>query len=152
MKEGPKQLRVLGHPAHAPLTHFPLALWTAGFLGNLLYAWRPDLFWWHFAFWNTALGLALGSLTLGTGFYDYAFIPGEKTQVQETAIRHMMAMLTAACCFGAALYFNRGEGPADSTQKILALSCSGLGALLLHCGGWLGGQLVYHFGVGREPE
>lgn len=148
MKEGMKQLRVLGHPAHVPLTHFPLALWTAGFGGDLLYFWRQDAFWWHFAFWNIALGLGVGCLALLTGFYDYFFIPGDKPLAQDAATLHMIVMLSAASLFGASLYFHWGEAPVGPTHQVLALACSGLGTLILHWGGWLGGQLVYHFKVG----
>lgn len=150
MSEELKPLRVLGHPAHVPLTHFPLALWTAGFGGDLLYLWRNDPFWWHFAFWNIALGLALGGLTLVTGFYDYVFIPEGKPLTLQAATRHMLVMLTAASLFAASLYFHRGEAPPSHTQRTLALALSGAGTLFLHWGGWLGGQLVYYFGVGSN--
>ena len=145
-----KRFRVLGHPVHVPLTHFPLALWTAGFAGDLFYLWRGNLFWWHFSFWNIALGLFIGSLTLVTGFYDFFSIPGEKPLVLDAATRHMMVMLTAASFFGASLYFHRGEASVGSTPQITATVLSGLGSLFLHWGGWLGGQLVYHFGMGCE--
>ncbi|HJT25543.1 MAG TPA: DUF2231 domain-containing protein, partial [bacterium] len=134
-----KQLRVLGHPAHVPLTHFPLALWTLGFVGDLLFWWRQDPFWWHFSFWNIALGLGIGSLTLVTGFYDYFFIPEGRPLTLDAATRHMMVMLTAASCFGVSLYFHRGEATVGSTPQILALASSGIGTLFLHWGGWLGG-------------
>ncbi len=98
-----KPIRVLGHPAHAPLTHFPLALWTAGFGGDLLYVWAGDPFWWRFAFWNIALGLAVGGLTVVTGFYDFLFIPEEKPRAVRAATLHMTVMLTAASLFTAIL-------------------------------------------------
>lgn len=145
-----KQLRVLGHPVHVPLTHFPLALWTMAFLGDLVYFWKQDPFWWKFAFWTILLGFAVACLTLLTGFYDYFFIPQDKPLALDAATRHMMVMLTAACFFGASLYFHWGETPVGSTRQIGAVACSGLGTLLLHWGGWLGGHLVYHFRVGPE--
>ncbi len=145
-----KQFRVLGHPMHVPLTHFPLALWSIAFGGDLLYAWTSAAFWWSFTFWNITAGLAIGSLTILTGFYDYLFIPENKPHTEATASRHMLVMLTAAGFFGVSLYFHRGPGPLSHPQQILGLVFSGIGALLLQFGGWLGGQLVYHHGVGYD--
>lgn len=145
-----KQIRALGHPLHVPLTHFPLALWTAGFLGDLLCLWRGDAFWWHFAFWNIALGLVIGGLTLATGFYDFLFLPENNPQVTRTATLHMMVMLTAACLFGASLYFHSGGEALIPVRRLPALVLSSLGTLCLQLGGWLGGQLVYHHRIGYD--
>ncbi len=145
-----KQLRVLGHPAHVPLTHFPLALWTIAFLGDLVYAWSGTLFWRSFAFWNIVCGLGIGSLTLCTGFYDYLFIPENKLFAAKTATLHMMVMLGATCLFGVSLYFHRGTEPLTHFHLMMALLFSGTGTLLLHWGGWLGGQLVYRHGLGYD--
>ncbi len=150
MSPDPKRLRVLGHPLHVPLTHFPLALWSVAFLGDLVYAWSGASFWWSFAFWDITAGLGLGVLTLGTGFYDHLFIPDDKPAAAETATSHMMVMLGAACLFGVSLYFHRGPGPISHPQLMWALFFSGTGTLLLHWGGWLGGQLVYHHGIGYD--
>lgn len=150
MESGIKKFKVLGHPAHVPFTHFPLALWTAAFCGDLAYAWTADPFWWSFAFWDIALGLVLGGMTLLTGFYDFFLIPEGKPLTVETALRHMMAMLTAACLFGISLYFHRGPAPPTQGPLFLALGFSGAGTLFLHCGGWLGGHLVYHHGIGYD--
>jgi uncharacterized membrane protein len=149
-EESPKPLRVLGHPAHAPLTHFPLALWTIALLGDLAYAWSGNPFWWSFTFWNIAIGLAIGSLTLMTGFYDFAFIPEGKPLASQAAVRHMTIMSAAACLFGVSLYFHRGPAPLSHAQGVWAIAFTALGALLLQAGGWLGGQLVYHYGIGYD--
>jgi uncharacterized membrane protein len=127
-----------------------MALWSIAFLGDLVYAWSGNPFWWSFAFWDMAGGLAIGSATLTTGFYDYLFIPGEKPGAVQTATWHMMVMLTAACLFTVSLYFHRGAAPPSHSQLVLALVFSGSGTLLLQLGGWLGGQLVYRHRVGYD--
>jgi uncharacterized membrane protein len=147
---GSKPLRALGHPLHAPLTHFPLALWSIAFLGDLVYAWSGAAFWWSFSFWSIASGLAIGSLTLLTGFYDYIFIPETKPEASATATRHMVIMLLAAGLFTVSLYFHRGPLPLSHYQQILALFFSGVGTLFLQLGGWLGGQLVYRHRIGYD--
>jgi uncharacterized membrane protein len=119
-----RQWKVLGHPVHGPLTHFPLALWTAGFLGDLVHAWKGSAFWWDFAFWNIALGLGLGTLTLASGFYDYLFIPADKPGAERTATFHMMVMLVAASLFGASLYFHTGGEALVAARQVPALVLS----------------------------
>jgi uncharacterized membrane protein len=152
MKSGPRSWRVLGHPAHVPLTHFPLALWTAAFGADLLYFWREDPFWWRFAFWCIAIGLGIGLLTLATGFLDLTLIPEEKKSAERTAIWHMSVMLAAACLFTLSLYYHRDQLPASPLVQMTALVLSGLGTLCLHFGGWLGGELVYRHGVGYDKD
>lgn len=152
MANTPGPIRVLGHPLHAPLTHFPLALWTAGFIGDLIHAWKGGAFWWDFSFWNIALGLALGGLTLITGLYDLLFIPAGDTGAERTALLHMTVMLTVYCLFGASLYFHTGGPDLVAVRQFPALALSGLGMAGLQVGGWLGGQLVYHHGIGYDDR
>jgi uncharacterized membrane protein len=62
----------------------------------------------------------------------------------------MMVMLVAASLFGASLYFHTGGEALVAARQVPALVLSGLGTAFLHGGGWLGGQLVYHYGVGYD--
>jgi uncharacterized membrane protein len=151
--QGSGPIRALGHPIHTPLTHFPLALWTAAFIGDLVHWKWGGAFWWDFSFWNLVLGSGLGALTVLTGFYDLLFIPEKKTRAEKTAIQHMVVMLTAYCLFGASLYFHRGGLELAASRQLPALILSGLGTACLQVGGWLGGQLVYRHGIGyHDPN
>lgn len=150
--KGPGPIRLLGHPVHAPLTHFPLALWSAAFMGDLVHWEWGGSFWLDFSFWNIALGLGLGLFTLLTGFYDLLFIPEKDTPAEKTAIRHMTIMVTAFGLFGASLYFHTGGPELAATRQLPALVLSALGMACLQVGGWLGGQLVYHHGIGYDGK
>lgn len=145
-----RNFRLLGHPVHAPLTHFPLALWTAAFGADLVFLVRQDPFWWRSAFWAIALGLGIGSLTLLTGLLDYAAVPEERKETLKTASWHMGVMLVATGLFTVSLYYHRLPLPSSPVEQMAALAFSGLGTLCLHVGGWLGGQLVYHHGIGYD--
>ena len=140
----------MGHPLHAPFTHFPLALWVAAFLGDLVHAGWGGEFWRAFSFWNIAFGMGFGIVTATTGFYDLMKIPDGKSGALRTGMFHMGAMLTAFCLFGASLYFHRETPAAEPWRPLPGLLLSGSGTLVLLFGGWLGGQLVYRHGVGYD--
>jgi uncharacterized membrane protein len=71
----------------------------------------------------------------------------------EVATWHMMAMSTVWVCFLAAILLSGSTGLDHSTAQVGAVVCAGVGFLLMGIGGWLGGRLVYEFGVGvRESK
>src|SRR5690606_12551127 len=93
-------LRVLGHPLHALLVHFPLAFWALVFplqLAALALGWDTG---WRLALWANLLALAAALPTMIAGLVDLA-APGhvEGAAATRTANRHMYVMLSAATCF-----------------------------------------------------
>src|SRR5262249_59659058 len=67
-------LRVLGHPLHAVLSDFPLALLGTSLLWDAVGLWRGEAIWWAIAFWNIALGLIVALAAATAGAVDYAAI------------------------------------------------------------------------------
>lgn len=141
-------LRVAGHPLHAMLVHFPLALWLLVFPLELsaLAGWAPG---WAFSFWVNALALAFAVPTVGAGWVDFAAI--RDADASRTANRHLYVMLSAGAVFAAAALLRGGPRP-PSGSPLLSLGLSLSGALLLTWGGWLGGKLVFHHGVGADSK
>ena len=92
-------------------------------------------------------GLAMAALAATAGFVDYSLL-APKHPAFRTATAHMLTMSLSAMFFLASAVLRGGP---DSAAGSGALVCSGLGFLALMVGGWLGGTLVYHFGVAVEP-
>lgn len=149
MKNG---LKFLGHPLHPPLTDFPIVLWSISLLWDILAFARGDPFWAQFSFWSIATGLVAALPTLATGLLDYASIPDDQQAAERTATRHMIVMLCTTALFVGSLLLRYGQDSLGSLRTIVAVILSAVGVALLPVGGWLGGELVFRHGVGRERD
>jgi len=74
------------------------------------------------------------------------------SKAMEVATWHIMVMSTVWVCFLAAILLPASTGLDQAAAQVGAAACAGVGFLLMGTGGWLGGRLVYEFGVGvKEP-
>jgi len=131
--------RIAGHPLHPALVHFPLALWVVAILWDLVGWWQTDPLWWRMGYWCLALGLAASLPALITGLLDYLALPADEPGLN-AATAHMMVMMSATAAFGASWVMRAQAGSAFAPSAW---------AFALALGGWLGGTLVYHHGIGR---
>ena len=144
-----KALRLAGHPLHPMLVHFPVALWTlavAADAGGLL---AGDAWWWRLGFGCQALGLATAALAMVAGWLDYASL-ARSHPAQDTAVAYLLVMSTAWLSFLASLGL-RGL-PDGGPPSWPAIAVAGFGFVAMAVGGWLGGRLVYGFGVGISVD
>jgi uncharacterized membrane protein len=146
-----RKLRFFGHPVHPVVTHFPMALLPVSFFGDLIGIWTDASFWWSFSFYNLAIGLVLSIPALITGMIDFMAIPQEGA-ADRVAMRHMTIIITAITLYTGSFFIRFGVEIPSGWRLISSVSLSLLGLIFLLIGGWLGGQLVYRFGVGREPK
>lgn len=146
----PPRLRIAGHPLHPALVHFPLALWCATALWDLLGAWRGEPHWWALGYWSLALGLASALPAVVSGFVELAAL--REQAALDQALRHMAVMLAAAAVALGNLLLRPASAPppGDLVPALLALSL--LCVALLAVGGWIGGDLVYRRGAGRISD
>ena len=140
-------LRLMGHPLHPALVHFPVALWTASLAADGAALAMGAAFWGPAAWWCLAAGLAAAALAAVAGFVDYSLLPPKHPGFR-AATAHMLTMSFSAMCFLVSALLRGGPGSAAGLGAVI---CSGLGFLALLAGGWLGGTLVYRFGVAVEP-
>jgi uncharacterized membrane protein len=140
-------LRLLGHPLHPALVHFPVALWTASLAADGAALATGAAFWGQAAWWCLVAGLGAAALAATAGFVDYSLLPPKHAGFR-TATAHMLAMSFSASLFLVSALLRGGPGSAAGLGAVI---CSGLGFLALVAGGWLGGTLVYRFGVAVEP-
>ena len=134
-------MRLLGHPLHAILVAFPLALLSLTPLWDAL-AWAGIAGAHWVAYLGMIAGLSIGVLAVVTGFID--FVRAEKSAAVETvALWHAGCALTALCIFAVALVLRS----ADHTATGWALAVEAVGAIGIGITGWFGGHLVFHHGV-----
>ena len=138
------------HPLHAAFVHFPVALLGTSLAFDVAGVLRGSSLFWAVAFWNIALGLSIGLVTIVTGLLDSTRVPLTYA-ASATTTRHMVVMLSALSCYGLALLARGGAGAPNGGGLAATFALEAAGLALLAFGGWLGGELVYRHGVGRIP-
>src|SRR5438105_3245540 len=135
-----------GHPVHPPFTDATIGAYTvAAILGILAVAGvstgRTTTGWWL----AVLVALCLTVPTALTGFLDWLQITWW-TPLWKVATSHMLAMVTAAGLFLAALLVGHADYTAGALGGApLAMTLAGFAVLTL--GGWLGGTIVFVYGM-----
>jgi len=143
-----------GHPLHPPLTGATIGTYTvASILGVLAIAGvseaRTTSAWWLVLL----VGLCLTVPTALTGLLDWLSIT-RGTPLWRVATSHLVAMVSATVFFLIALlvgHHDYARGSLGAAPLALTL----VGFVLLALGGWLGGTIVFVYGMrvlGNEHE
>lgn len=135
-----------GHPIHPPLTGATIGIYTFAFVAALADVTGISN---HAATGGWWLALLLGLITTVatalTGLVDWLGIE-RGTELWKTATFHLVAMVSASVFFGLAALFGHDDFHAgDVTAGPFILTAVGFGLLTL--GGWLGGSIVYVYGM-----
>jgi uncharacterized membrane protein len=135
-----------GHPLHPPLTDATIGIYTFATIAAVLdtLGISDDV-----AAQGWALGLVVGLVvsvpTALTGFADWITI-SRGTPLWRTATAHLFAMVGATVLFllSIAIGYSDGmDGVLEPVPFVLTLA----GFLMLTVGGWLGGALVFNYGM-----
>jgi uncharacterized membrane protein len=144
-------MRILGHPIHPMLVHFPIAFWTVAVGAYVWAAAGAGESIAMVAKFANGAGLIIAMLAILAGVFELRSIASD-SQAMQVAIWHMMIMSTVWVCFLAAMLLPAASGLDHATARAGAAACACLGFLLMAVGGWLGGRLVYEFGVAVEER
>jgi uncharacterized membrane protein len=164
-------LKLLGHPLHPAVVHFPVAAWPATVVTDILFVALRDALWWSISLWLLVAGTvaALGAMT--AGFTDLLALP-TGGPAQRCALRHMYFMSAAWTIYAIDLLVRAlggsgargGSGAAGAAVATgapgvptvllgwLCLALSVLGFAGLVAGTHVGAQLVYDLGVGQTGK
>jgi uncharacterized membrane protein len=130
------------------LVTIPIGLWVFSFFCDLMGMSNPDPEWNTVALYTMGGGIIGALLAAVAGFIDLLSLPPGP---RATGIKHMAINLTIVVLY-VINFWMRTEGPAGPGNLVwLSL----LTILLLLVSGWLGGKLVYEYGVAvdvpRDP-
>ena len=139
-------MRLFGHPIHPMLVHFPIVLWTiaAGAYGANaagVTEWAAVV-----AKFANGAGLTMALLAMLAGLFELRSIDS-RSEAMRVATWHMMVMAVVWVCFLAAMMLSISTALDRATAQVAAAACAAAGFLLMGVGGWLGGRLVYEFGI-----
>ena len=137
-------IAVAGHPIHAMLVAFPIALTMGTFGADLLYWWTGDPFFARLALWASGFAFGMGLLAALSGIGELVFSRGLRWRI--AVWTHFIAAVMLLSVVGA----NWGLRLPDYQAAVLpwGLLLSALGALLVAVAGWHGGKLVFEHQIG----
>ncbi|MEO5576612.1 MAG: DUF2231 domain-containing protein [Gaiellaceae bacterium] len=135
-----------GHPLHPPLTDATIGTYTfatvAAALSKVGIAEQEAAQAWALAL---IVGLIFSGPTAITGFVDWLQI-SRGTPLWRTATAHMIAMLIATAFFLVSIGAGYSEG-SDGVVGDGAFILTIVGFFMLTVGGWLGGTIVFNYGM-----
>jgi uncharacterized membrane protein len=135
-----------GHPIHPPLTDATIGIYTFATVAALADVLGISTNAATHGWWLALLtGLIVTVPTALTGLVDWlAITPG--TELKRTATLHLVAMVSATVFFALAALFGKDsfdEGNVQAGDFVLTI----VGFGLLTLGGWLGGAIVFTYGM-----
>lgn len=142
-KEIGSAIAVAGHPIHAMLVHFPIALVICTLGVDGMYWLTGDPFWVRVGVWSAGFAFAFGLLASVAGTAELLAVPGIRVRVASWnhAIAAMTLLAVAGANWGLRLHFPEAILPHGLLLSLLA-------GVLTALAGWHGGKLVFDHGVG----
>lgn len=142
------RIAVAGHPIHAMLVSFPIALAVCTLAADLLYWWTGDGFWVRAAVWTTGVGFLMGILAGLAGAAELLLVPG--IRVRSASWTHFIFAMVLLSAFGLnwGIRLAGGEAavlPYGVLQSLLVMALTALT-------GWHGGKLVFDHQLGTSSQ
>ena len=144
-------MRISGHPVHPMLVHFPVAFWTVATGAYLWVASDAGELVVVIAKLANSAGLIMAIVAMFAGLLELRSIDSD-SDAMRVAIWHMMTMATVWVCFLLALMLSISTAPDRAAMQSGEAVCAGVGFLLMAVGGWLGGRLIYEFGIAVKKD
>ena len=142
---------IAGHPVHPMIIPFPLALWTTSFVVDVL-----------FYFLRHPTLLIISKFMIGAGCLGAvaAAIPGiidwlaiQNGEVKKAANWHARLNIAALVVFAISFFLRLGSYSEIVGRKLtIPFLLSLVGMILISISGWLGGELVFRYGVGQTDS
>ncbi|WP_417582187.1 DUF2231 domain-containing protein [Pelagibacterium sp.] len=134
---------VAGHPIHAMMVHFPIALVFATLGSDIFYWWTADVFWVRAGLWASGFAFWLGIAAAIAGTAELILVRGIRGRVGSWT--HGIAAMTLIAIAGT----NWGVRLHNPDLVLpLGLALSVLSGIFAGLAGWHGGKLVFDHGVG----
>lgn len=129
----------IGHPLHPAIVPLPIGAWTTGMVLDMASLFGQNRMCTTMADLSYLVGLAGAGAALVTGLAEWSYLEGNARRV---TFVHASSNIVASALMTTSLVLRmaglRGTGILVS---MLALGAVGFG-------GWLGGELVFHYGAG----
>jgi uncharacterized membrane protein len=140
------------HPIHPMIIPFPIGLWVFSLVADLIYLWRGNPVWRDWVAFYSLLGGIIGAaLAAVFGIIDWLSITNPT--VKKVADWHARLNVIALLVFVASFSLRTTSGAHwISGSYTIPLALSILGVILITISGYLGGELVFRYGVAVNPQ
>ena len=136
---------VAGHPIHAMMVTFPIALVISTLGCDVFYWYTADPFWPRAALWASGFAFWLGIGASIAGTAELLLVPGIRGRA--ASWNHAIAAITMLSVAGLNWGVRFTGDPVDVVLP-LGLGLSALASLFVGIAGWHGGKLVFDHGIG----
>jgi uncharacterized membrane protein len=140
------RIALAGHPLHAMLVAFPIALTMSVLGADLLYWWTGDAFWARAAGWAAFGAFLLGVVAGVTGTVELLLVQGIRNRSASWTHFILAVMLLSLLGTNWAYRIGDYEGAVLPLGLILSAVAAGLTAAT----GWHGGKLVFDYQIGTK--
>lgn len=142
------RIAIAGHPLHAMLVAFPIALAFCVLGCDLLYWWTGDAFWTRAAGWAAFGAFALGVVAGITGTVELLIVPGIRKRAASWTHFILAVMLLSLLAANWMLRIDNAEGAVLPIGLLLSLVIAAMTGVT----GWHGGKLVFDYQIGTNPD
>jgi uncharacterized membrane protein len=139
--------KVLGHPVHPMLIPFPVGLFTASVVFDVIYLINGRGGFTVAAAYAIAGGIIGGLLAAPFGWIDFFKIPAD-TRAKRIALIHGLVNVVVVVLFLISWLLRLNAGGWEPTAG--ALICSFVGIAIAVVAAWLGGELVDRLAIGID--
>lgn len=142
------RIAIAGHPLHAMLVAFPIALTMSVLGADLLFWWTADTFWTRVAGWASFGAFMMGVIAGITGTIELLLVRGIRNRSASWTHFILAVMLLAL------LGMNWAWRIGDHVEAVLPLGLilSATAAFLTAITGWHGGKLVFDYQIGTRQH
>ncbi len=146
--EAESRVAIAGHPIHAMLVSYPLALTVCTLGADLLYWWTGDPFWARAALWSTGTAFLMGLLAGLSGTLELLSVPGIRARAASWT--HFIVAVSLLSVLGA----NWGYRLHGAEHAVLpfGVMLSALAVIFAAFAGWHGGKLVFDYQIGTSSN
>lgn len=139
---------IAGHPLHAMLVAFPIALTVSVLAADLLYWWTGDMFWAQAAGWAAFGAFAMGVVAGITGTVELLIVPGIRKRSASWTHFILAVMLLSLLGVNWALRIGDPAGAVLPMGLVMSFVAAGMTAMT----GWHGGKLVFDYQIGTTDS
>ena len=142
------RIALAGHPIHAMLITYPIALAFLTLFADGMFWWTGDAFWPRMAVWTAGIAFVMGVLAGITGTVELLMVPG--IRIRAPSWTHFIL----ACTLLSVMGVNWGYRLPDPQAAVLpfGLLTSALAVGMTTVTGWHGGKLVFDYQIGTQQD